>query len=182
MTLHALVLRGIHDEYEGVYRSIPVRISGSSTILPRAQKVPDLMEKLGYWLEKEETLDPFNKAIEAHYELVTIHPFVDGNGRTARLLMNMILIRYGYPPAIIRKKDRLQYVSVLEKAQTEGGKDPYIAFMEKCMHRSFDLYLKAIEGDTYPETQSLGDTWSIGQIAAKTGLLPSTIRHWTKAG
>ena len=67
-------------------------------------------------------LHPVELAAEAHYRLVTIHPFTDGNGRAARLLMNMILLMSGYPAAIIRKRDRLAYIDSLEKVQLGGSK------------------------------------------------------------
>ncbi len=68
------------------------------------------MNEFIYWLKNTADLHPVTLAAEAHYRLVTIHPFVDGNGRTARLLMNMILLMKGYPAAIIRTRDRLAYI------------------------------------------------------------------------
>ena len=90
----------------GCYRSVPVRISGSAVILPNPRKVSDLMVEFMEWIHHT-SIHPVQFAADAHYQLVTIHPFIDGNGRTARLLMNLILMMYGYPPAIIRKQDRL---------------------------------------------------------------------------
>ena len=78
------------------------------------------MDELCGWLSERPKLHPIELAAEAHYRLVTIHPFVDGNGRTARLLMNMILMMNGYPPAIIRKRDRLSYIDSLEKPSSEA--------------------------------------------------------------
>jgi len=109
LSIHAMILKTIDDANAGHYRSIPVRISGSAVIMPNARKVPDLMDEFQLWLTSNTDLHPVAFASEAHYRLVTIHPFVDGNGRTARLLMNLLLIMQGYPPAIIRKRDRLSY-------------------------------------------------------------------------
>ena len=93
----------------------PVRISGSAVVLPNPRKVPDLMNGLTKWLNLATDVHPVELAAEVHYRLVTIHPFTDGNGRAARLLMNMILLMSGYPAAIIRNRDRLAYIESLEK-------------------------------------------------------------------
>lgn len=179
--IHDLILKGIDDANAGHYRSIPVRISGSAVILPNPRKVPDHMAEFIAWLHKSEGMHPVELASEAHYRLVTIHPFVDGNGRTARLLMNMILLMSGYPAAIIRKRDRLAYISSLEKAQLGGAKDEYVKIITKAVERSLDLYLKAVSGEDarVAETASL---LKIGTLAKEVGESNSTIRHWTKEG
>ena len=181
LNIHNIILKGIDDENAGHYRSVPVRISGSSVILPNPAKVPDLMAQMQAWLKSSKTLHPVELASEAHYRLVTIHPFVDGNGRTARLLMNMILMMKGYPPAIIRKRDRLAYIASLEKAQLGGSKDDYFKIISKAVDRSLDIYLKAINGET--DTQSIEPKLlKIGELAKTVNENNSTIRHWTKEG
>ncbi len=90
-------------------------------------------------------LHPVEIAALAHYKLVSIHPFVDGNGRTARLLMNLILMIFGYPPAIIHKKDRLSYITYLEEAQLGGALEPYLSLIAKAVENSLDIYLDAIK-------------------------------------
>lgn len=180
--IHNLILKGIDDAHAGHYRSVPVRVSGSTVVFPNPRKVPDLMDEFHNWLKAKPKLHPIELAAEAHYHLVTIHPFVDGNGRTARLLMNLILMMQGYPPAIIRKRDRLNYIATLEKAQTGGSKDPFIKLISKAVERSLDIYLKAVfqEEDS---SQSDSDTLlKIGELAKRIGVPNSTIRHWTKEG
>jgi len=179
--IHEIILKGIEDENAGHYRSVPVRISGSTVILPNPYKVPDLMKEFLHWLRNEKNLHPVEIASEAHYRLVTIHPFVDGNGRTARLLMNLILLMLGYPPAIIRKRDRLSYISSLETAQLGGTKDAYNAIISKAIDRSLDLYLKAANGETDDSFQS-NILLKIGELAKRSDENNSTIRHWTKEG
>ena len=147
MTLDKHILRGIDYTNAGRYRSVSVRISGSTVVLPNPRKVPDLMAEFVEWLEKEHSLHPVELAAEAHYRLVTIHPFVDGNGRTARLLMNMILLMTGYPAAIIRKRDRLVYIGSLEKAQLGGPKNNYFNIIARAVDRSLDIWLKAAAGE-----------------------------------
>lgn len=145
--IHDVILKGIDDQNAGHYRSVPVRISGSAVILPNPLKVPDLMQDFAEWLSRNEGLHPVELGAEAHYRLVTIHPFVDGNGRCARLLMNMIFLMSGYPAAIIRKRDRLAYIGSLEKAQLGGSKEDYFKIIAKAVDRSLDIYLKAAAGE-----------------------------------
>lgn len=143
LTIHDIVLTGIDDHNAGHYRAIAVRISGSMTILPNYAKVPDLMAEYVAWLNGAD-LHPVELAAQAHYKLVTIHPFVDGNGRTARLLMNLILMMHGYPPAVISVDDRLIYLRALEKAQTGGSQDDYLQLIARAVEHSLDIYLDAL--------------------------------------
>jgi len=182
LDIHNMILKGIDDDNAGHYRDLPVRISGSTVILPNPRKVPDLMDDFQNWLKTEHDLHPIAFAGEAHYRLVSIHPFVDGNGRTARLLMNLLLMMAGYPPAIIRKRDRLAYIGALEKAQLGGSKADYEKLITKAADRSLDIYLKAVAGDS-----AIGDIdtlrlLKIGELAKATGETVPTIRFWTKEG
>ena len=142
LEIHNIIMNGIDDDNAGRYRTIPVRISGSAVVLPNPLRVAEMMEEFAAWL-KDANLHPVELAAEAHYRLVTIHPFTDGNGRTARLLMNMILLMNGYPPAIIRPKNRLAYIEALETAQTGGTKNAYNKIIFKAVNRSLKIYLEA---------------------------------------
>lgn len=183
LELHETVLRGIDDANAGHYRTIPVRISGSSVIFPNSVKIPDLMGAFIKWIVSNDELHPVELAAEAHYQLVTIHPFADGNGRTARLLMNLILMQNGYPPAIIRTRDRLRYIGGLEQAQLGGSKENYSQVIFASVGRSLDIYLKASSGQVAGvETLQETDLLRIGQLAHQTGESNATIRYWTKEG
>ena len=185
LTIHNTILRGIDDNNAGHYRSIPVRISGSQVILPNAAKVPDLMKQFISWLTSPANgLHPVERAAKAHYELVTIHPFVDGNGRTARLLMNLVLMQHGYPPALIRKRDRIKYISSLEKAQLGGSPEDYYKIIYKAVDRSLDIYLDAVTGKEDKQKSPAPSTklLRIGQLAKQSGESNATIRYWTKEG
>ena len=179
--IHYLIMKGIDDPNAGRYRVTPVRISGSAAVLPNPRKVPDLMNGLAKWLKLATGLHPVELAAEAHYRLVTIHPFTDGNGRTARLLMNMVLLMSGYPAAIIRKRDRLAYIDSLEKAQLGGSKDAYMKIVARAVDRSLDIYLKAAEGKTDTDDDK-SPLLKIGKLAKLVNQRNSTIRHWTKEG
>ena len=179
--IHYLIMKGVDDLNAGRYRATPVRISGSAVVLPNPRKVPDLMNGLAKWLKLATGLHPVELAAEAHYRLVTIHPFTDGNGRTARLLMNMVLLMSGYPAAIIRKRDRLAYIDSLEKTQLGGSKDAYMKIVARAVGRSLDIYLKAAEGKTDTDDDK-SPLLKIGELAKLVNQRNSTIRHWTKEG
>jgi Fic family protein len=179
--IHEVVLKGIDDDNSGHYRRVPVRISGSTVILPNPRKVPDLMSEFIEWLHQADKLNPVELAGEAHYRLVSIHPFVDGNGRTGRLLMNMILLMSGFPAAIIRKRDRLAYITSLENPQLGGSKNDYLKLIEKAVDRSLNIYLSAMT-DEAATFQDSDDLFKIGELVKKTRENHSTLRHWTKLG
>lgn len=89
-------------------------------------------------------LTPAN-AFEAHFRLTAIHPFSDGNGRTARLLMNLLLIRGGYPPLAVRPEDRKAYLDALENASTVGDLKPFQAFMHERLDATLAEYLSILQ-------------------------------------
>jgi Fic family protein len=179
LELHQMILQKIDESSAGRYRNVPVRIAGSRVILPNPLKVPDLMKKYFEWL-KEKPEDSILQACEAHYRLVSIHPFTDGNGRTARLVMNLLLLTAGYPPIIVRKEDRQEYLSSLESAQLGGTMDKYYELMLSGLSRSLDIYLEAagvVRQKEVPDT-----LFKIGVLANLMGESVATIRHWTKLG
>ena len=182
LDLQEIILKGIDDDNAGRYRNVRVRISGSTVVMSSPQKVPDLMAGFIGWLSIENKMHPVELAGQAHYRLVTIHPFVDGNGRTARLLMNLILMMLGYPPALIRKRDRLAYISALEKAQLGGSLEDYNKIIMKAVDRSLDIYLKALEDKEETVAAEAVQYLRIGELAKQVQATNSTIRYWTKEG
>ncbi len=130
----------------------------------------------------DNALHPVARAGEAHYRLVTVHPFVDGNGRTARLLMNLLLLMEGYPPAIIRTRDRLAYIGALEHAQLGGSRRDFDALIAKAAERSLDIYLKAARGESAEEDVDAAGLLKIGALAKAVGVTVPTIRFWTSEG
>lgn len=146
-TIHHLILKNIDDENAGRYRSINVRISGSHHEPPHFLQVPNDMQELFAWYNQEKNrLHPVELAALFHFKFVYIHPFADGNGRTARLLMNLILMSHGYPPAIVKAENsqRLTYYEVLETASVQGNTQPFIELIAQCVEESLTTYLKAI--------------------------------------
>ncbi len=144
--IHEFVLRGIHEE-AGSYRTVPVEIGGSEYVPPGPETVPAEMREFGEYLADVSIPDDVEIGSEegllaaavAHTQFVTTHPFIDGNGRVARLLLNLILMRYGYPIAIITKEDRLRYYDALETSQA-SDLTPFIALLVECLEESLDEY------------------------------------------
>lgn len=146
LNLHRIILQKIDDANAGKYRSVPVRIAGSTVVMPNPLKVPELMAEFMKWLKSDLSDNIVKISADAHFKLVNIHPFADGNGRTARLLMNLILIQEGYPPALIRKEDRRIYINSVEKGQLENKLDDFYNIIYDAVNRSLDIYLNAVEG------------------------------------
>lgn len=143
-SIHQLVLKGIDDENAGRYRRENVTIKGATHIPPDYLKVPELMEKLVLNYENWNDFHPIIQAALLHGELVKIHPFVDGNGRTSRLLMNLDLMNHGYNPVIIRKEDRLEYYEVLDKAHTTRDYTDFIKLIIKLEIEMLKKYLELL--------------------------------------
>lgn len=147
--LHALVLRSIDDDNAGVYRRRQVYIAGSTHEPPPPAAVPGRMAEFAQWLARTQMatgdsapLHPVQRAAHAHFWLADIHPFVDGNGRTARLLMNLLLLQAGYPIAIIRNEDRAEYYAALEEGHA-GRLDAFLWLIAEAVNRSLDIFLAA---------------------------------------
>ena len=155
--IHKLVLKGIDDKNAGQYRQLPVGIAGASHQPPEAWQVPALMDEWGDWLRNESSdLHPVLRAAILHHRLVSIHPFIDGNGRTARLAMNLMLMQAGYPPTIILRINRRQYYQVLARADS-GDLRPFINFVGRAVERSLTLYLEACTPLSEPVSEQ--DAW-----------------------
>lgn len=145
LNIQKIILQGIDDDNAGIYRSVSVRILGSQAVFPNPLKIPELMEEFFSWLQTKCDIHTVQLAADAHYKLVTVHPFVDGNGRTARLLMNLILIQNGFPPANILMENRREYIDSLEKAHLENNLEDFYDIIIKAVDKSLDIYLEAIK-------------------------------------
>ncbi|WP_291046721.1 MULTISPECIES: Fic family protein [unclassified Empedobacter] len=129
LQIHYLILQGINNEQAGKYRNLQVLISGAKHVPPQPYLVQKEIESLFLWYnDNKDKLHPVVLSAEMHERLVTIHPFIDGNGRTARLLTNLILLQNGFPIAILKGDidSRLKYYSALETAQVEHNKESFI--------------------------------------------------------
>lgn len=144
-SIHRLVLKGIQDENAGVYRKENILIGGASHRPPNHVFVPELMERFVKTVENEwSTLHPVERAAKVHAEFVKINPFIDGNGRTSRLLMNYELMKAGFPPAVIKATDRASYYDALDHAHTTGEDESFIHLVKSSVNESLDLWLSVI--------------------------------------
>lgn len=147
LSIHNLILRGIIPEDAGRYRRVQVMIKGSSQMPPQPFMVAKEMEDFFIWYEtNKNALHPIVLAAELHERLVTIHPFIDGNGRTSRLVMNLILLQNGYVIANIKGdyNTRMQYYNALETAQTKNNKEDFLLFIAQTQKESLKRYLEII--------------------------------------
>lgn len=143
--LHSIVLGEIDKENAGRYRKENVIISGAKHIPPESALVPECMEKLMMrYINWKEKYHPIIVASLLHSEFVNIHPFVDGNGRTARILLNFELMKEGYLPIIIKKSDRFKYYDALDKAALTGDYTDFVKLVVKREEEMLDLYLKLL--------------------------------------
>ncbi|TRX03102.1 Fic family protein [Flavobacterium gawalongense] len=147
LSIHNLILRGIHPEDAGRYRKVQVMIQGSSHMPPQPFLVAKEMEDFFIWFEtNKNSLHPIVLAAEVHERLVAIHPFIDGNGRTSRLVMNLVLLQHGCIIANIKGDydSRIQYYQALETAQTKNNKDDFLLFIAQMEKESLERYLSII--------------------------------------
>ncbi|MFY7990230.1 MAG: Fic family protein [Fluviicola sp.] len=148
LLIHNLVLRGIMPNYAGKFRDVQVMIKGSGHMPPQPFLMQKQMEDYFIWYqENRKTLHPVVLAAEMHERLVTIHPFIDGNGRTSRLVMNLILLQHGYVIANIKgdSNTRLEYYTALEKAQVEGDKTIFYRFVAATEKQCLERYLSILK-------------------------------------
>ena len=163
-TMHQLVMKKTDEEFAGKYRNSNVFIGGADHVPPDALQVPAEMKKLMNWFVKEiKHLHSIELATLLHHKLVYIHPFFDGNGRTSRLTMNIVLMKSGYPLVLIIKNDRKKYYQALEKAD-KGNYIALVKFIAQAVERSLDIYLKTLT----PSSKKREKFLLLSEISSKT--------------
>jgi Fic family protein len=144
-SLHSLILRGIDDTNAGIYRNVNVRISGARHMPPDFLHVPELMHAFATWCQAEAAaLHPVERAARVHSDFVKIHPFVDGNGRTSRLLMNLELLKSGFPPVVLPVERRLAYYEALDRAHVNEDFQPFVSLITEQAVLAFEPYFHAV--------------------------------------
>lgn len=144
--IHSLILKNIDDENKGKYRTTNVIISGAEHKPPQSFEVQSKMQEfIKKYNENITKLHPIELASFVHIEFVKIHPFIDGNGRTSRLLMNLELIKAGFPPVVIELEDRLEYYKALDIANNENDYKPFLELMKKVIEKSFEPYFYILD-------------------------------------
>jgi len=144
--LHRLFYYRIDSKEAGKYRRQKVIITGTDFIPPAPDKISELMKSFIAGIpERKAQQHPVEFAAITHKEIVTIHPFIDGNGRAGRLLMNLALLQAGYPLAIILPILRRDYLDTLNRTH-KGDNNPFINFIAGVCYESAKEYLRLLEG------------------------------------
>ena len=139
--IHQLILKNIDDENAGRYRQQNVLISGATTTPLDYTLLKDKMAQLVDWYNSEaHKLHPIERAAKVHADFVGIHPFIDGNGRTSRLLMNLELLKAGYPPCVITVENRLAYYEVLDQWIAYGKTEAFTQLVSETVLEGFKPY------------------------------------------
>jgi Fic family protein len=184
LQVHKLIMANIAED-AGQYRTMGVRIAGASFMPPPSSQVRPRMNELLKWLkENPDEHTPIEVAAVFHHRFVQLHPFSEGNGRAARLLMNAILMKNGYPfIAIVSNFDRPKYLRTLMEADL-GNTSSFVNFVARCVERALDMYLDALEE---PELLTLAEASEIApysqeylSLLARKGLLGAVKqgRNW----
>jgi Fic family protein len=158
LQVHRLIMSNIAED-AGRYRTVGVRITGASFVPPPSSEVRPRINELLKWLrENPDEQTPIELAAVIHHRFVQIHPFSEGNGRTARLLMNAMLMKDGYPFIVtVSNRDRPKYLKTLMEADF-GNNSAFVNFIARCVERALDVYLDALEE---PEILTLAEASKI---------------------
>ncbi len=149
LSIHSLVLNMIEEDFAGRIRNGGVRITGANFVPPNANKVSDLLDELIDFVNTNPLqLNDIELATIFHHKFVWIHPFFDGNGRTVRLAMNLLLMRKGFPPAIILSNDRKKYYEALNQANN-GNYQKLMLLMCQAQERTLNIYLSSLPDNDY---------------------------------
>lgn len=183
--IHHLILAGIDNQWAGKYRLDEIFITGATVEPPPPKHVPFKMRDLVGWLELQQEGHPAEIAADLHFKFVAIHPFIDGNGRTARLLMNLVLMQSGYPIAIVKTEERDTYIDAINEATVTGDLTDFYQVIYSAVERSLDAYIAAAKGqsilpffiDKYPEKK---EYVKIGELANLAGVSIPTIRYYVQ--
>lgn len=140
-TIHRLFYQQVDAGQAGQWRSRSVIVTGTDYVFPAPEEIEGLMEQLPTWIAAErDKLHPVEFAALLHLRLVSIHPFIDGNGRTSRLIMNLALFQDGYQPAVIPPICRADYLATIRRYQRKGDSKPFIDFIaERVLESEKDI-------------------------------------------
>ncbi|KKP80383.1 MAG: cell filamentation protein Fic [Candidatus Moranbacteria bacterium RIFOXYA12_FULL_35_19] len=163
-SLNQIVMQDIDKEWAGKYRNSGVVIGGADHKPPEALEIPRLMQNLIGWVgDNKKKMHPVELASIVHHKLVFIHPFFDGNGRTSRLTMNIVLMQSGFPLVIVLKNDRKRYYRSLSLAD-KGDYVPFVNFIARAVERTLDIYLKIL----MPSKKGKEEFISLSELAKDT--------------
>jgi Fic family protein len=176
-SLNQIVQQNIDKEWAGRYRNSEVIIGGAKHKPPEAFKVPKMMTGLIKWYSDNQKLHQVELASIIHHRLVYIHPFFDGNGRTSRLVMNIILMQAGFPLVVVMKNDRKRYYASLSVAD-KGDYKSFVNFIARAVERTLDIYLKVLT----PQTKSKEKYISLSELAKSTKFTEKYLNLLARSG
>ena len=163
-TIHQIIMQETDKQWAGVYRNSNVIIVGSDHEPPDALEIPQMMRELIRWIRSNKNnLNILELSALLHHKLVYIHPFFDGNGRTARIIMNLFLMQKGFPMVVILRNDHRKYYDILSQADKQNY-IPLVLFIAQSVERSLDIYLKTLT----PANKSSEKYLSLSELAKKT--------------
>jgi Fic family protein len=172
----------------GRYKTSPNNVltaTGEMFYFATVEETPGRMMDLVDWYRQEDaapTLHPVALAAEFHYRFVRIHPFDDGNGRMSRLLMNLILLRHGYPMTVIKATDRNRYLAALSAADA-GDPEPFLSFIIENVEGSLQLMIRAAKGESIDEVNDLDKKLALlkKQVLSREEFIETTWNNGTQA-
>jgi len=177
-SLNQILMQDIDREWAGKYRNSGVIIGGADHKPPEALEIPRLMQNLIAWVgDNNKKIHPVELASILHHKLVFIHPFFDGNGRTSRLTMNIILMHSGFPLVVILKNDRKRYYSTLSQAD-KGDYIPFVNFIARAVERTLDIYLKILTPDKKDKVEFV----LLSKLAKKTNFTEKYLNLLVRSG
>ena len=181
LDLHRLVMAGI-DDSAGRFRTGAVYIRGARMTPPLAAQVERLIANWLEWIHGA-GLDypPIVRAAVAHHDFEAIHPFFDGNGRTGRLLLNLMLMRDGWPPALLLRSWRGRYLSALDSAGS-GRFNPLLNLIGRSVEGGLDLYLEACAAVSQSGPESEEEYKPLAELSDPSGYTPSYLGWLVRQG
>ena len=181
-SIHRVVARNLDDKNGGMYRGTKRVFPVGTHEMPDSATVQRKMDEFGMWLFTAHTLHPAALAAEAHLRLMSVLPFAVGNGCTARCMMNLILMRHGYPPALFSRREKKEYWTTLENAIFKNDRAGYDRLICRAVRRALEMYVRAAQRHDYAEVDRDPYYMRIGQLAKESGERVSTLRYWTGLG
>ncbi|MCQ2965754.1 MAG: MerR family transcriptional regulator [Alphaproteobacteria bacterium] len=180
--IHRVLVQGLDDRNAGMYRGKRIKFPFSDKDLPDNIRIHKLMDDFGMWLYTARTLHPVSMAAEAHLKFQMIQPFAESNGDVARMILNLVLMKYDYPPVLFSRREVKEYWSNLQKAIFDQNREDYDKMIHRVVNRTMDYYLKILTTKSIDIISSDPYFLKIGQLAKECGERVSTIRYWTNMG
>ena len=155
--IHRIVMKGVITS-AGEYRDYDLEVREAGFTPPPFYEISENMKEFIDMLNNNsDELHPIEFAAQVHYDFVWIHPFEDGNGRMARLLLNLVLVKSGYPFAVIQSVDKKRYLKTLRQMDLEREFEPFLIYIARCVEQTLDIYLNSDSKESKEKLLSLSE-------------------------